>query len=199
MKIFKNTILFLVLLSNYIYACPTCNLVSTTVHTEDNVTSQKDHTLFTIQWKFPKKFLHNLIKHDKNKNGTLDKNKQKEIQNDFDKSWKEHNFYTFVKLLKKNEKLERRKSDTLTLLATKLVIKKDFLIYETKLKSDIVLQKDHYIYLRHFDKKMHYLFRLDNVILENYSDNITVKKKKYIAHIEYFKQENKNSENDTAK
>ena len=186
MKFLKN-ILFILLFSNtLIYACPTCSIKSTTVHIEVNIEPKKDHSIFTIQWKFPQKFLLALMKHDKNSNDILDEKEQKEIQDDLDKTWKEHDFYTFVKLLKKDENLKANKGDKLTPLRSEIKIQEDSLLYTTKLKSDMVLEKNHYIYLRHFDKKMHYSFRLSNVVIEKYHSEINIKKKKYIAYIEFF-------------
>ncbi len=186
--------LFLLLLSNsYTVACPTCDIVSTTVHVDVTIEFEKDHTLFNVQWEFPKKSLLSLMKHDKNKNGILDKKEQEEIKIDLDRVWKENGFYTFVKLLKKDEKIKARKSDGLTLLATKLTLKEDSLLYETKLKWDMILQEDHYIYLRHFDKNMHYSFRLSNVAINKDSDEINIKKKKYIAYIQHFPNKSKNA------
>ena len=186
MKFFKKIMFILLLSSSYIIACPTCNIKSTKVHVDVNIELEKDHTLFNVQWEFSKKFLLSLMKYDKDENGILDKNEQQEIKTYLDRSWEENDFYTFVRLLKKDDKSKASKGEELALVTTKLTLKEDSLTYESKLKSSIVLQKDHYIYLRYFDKNMHYDFRLSNVSINKYIDEINIRKKKYITYIEFF-------------
>ena len=137
-------------------------LVDTKVISKDNLTQ------FNITWKFNKSFVSTLSMYDENKDGKLDKKEQALIQDTLEAYLSDNNYLSIIQLCSKDREPTENKDLKIVAYDKKMKIIKDHMEYKYSFKSDFLLKKDSYLFIKFFDKNYSFNFMSDKVSIDGF-------------------------------
>ena len=172
----KYIVFFFLILQNYLYACSICTTEVPQVIVSVNIDSQKEKTLFNVQWRFHNEFVNDLTQYDLNENNTFEQSEKLMIEDSLVSYLKEFRYLTDIEYKHQKQYTQTKYIENIKPTATSLKFDQEGMVFQYSFTLPIILKNNHKLYVGFNDEQGNFSFILKNILLLNYNHTYTLNK-----------------------
>jgi len=172
----KYIVLFFLILQNILYACSVCTTEVPQVIVNVNIDSQKEKTLFDVQWRFHNEFVNDLTQYDLNENNTFEQSEKQLIEDSLVSYLKEFRYLTDIEYKHQKKFTQKKYIDNIQPINSSLKFDSEGMVFQYSFVLPIILKNNHKLYVGFNDERGNFSFILKNIFLHNYIHEYTLSK-----------------------
>ena len=168
---------------SFLWSCTVCTNEVPQVNVTADVTSQKEKTVFEVQWRFHKQFVDNLTQYDINENQKFEINEKLLIQDSLESYLKEYHYLTDIEYKHQKKYTKTKYVENIKILSSKLLFDDKGMEFQYTFELPITLKNSYKLYLGFNDERGNFNFIFKNMSLDDYPHSYTLNKGFYFAEI----------------